>query len=112
MQRPIIEIAQSIEQGDQLALASLPGIGKRLSQTIIAHLQGKLEFLLAGTTIQTSYQSEVHSAATAVRGDAVSALMALQFSRIEAEKAVEDALSETDSDPDLDTLLRRVLDQR
>ena len=31
---------------------------------------------------------------------------------IEAEKAVEDALSETDSDPDLDTLLRRVLDQR
>ncbi|MEC7788803.1 MAG: Holliday junction branch migration protein RuvA [Chloroflexota bacterium] len=112
LQRPIIEIAQSIEQGDQLALASLPGIGKRLSQTIIAHLQGKLEFLLAGTTIQTSYQSEVHSVATAVRNDAVSALMALQFSRIEAEKAVEDALSETDSDPDLDTLLRRVLDQR
>ena len=112
LQRPIIEIAQSIEQGDQSALATLPGIGKRLSQTIIAHLQGKLDFLLTGTTLETLSQSEGHSAATAVRNDAVSALVALQFSQTEAEKAVDDALSEADSDPDLDTLLRRVLDQR
>ena len=110
LQRPIVDIAQSIEQGDQSALASLPGIGKRLSQTIIAHLQGKLDFLLAGT-IETLSQPEGHGATAAVRNDAISALIALQFSRVEAERAVEAALSNADSDPDLDTLLRRVLDQ-
>ena len=111
LQRPIVDIAQSIEQGDQSALASLPGIGKRLSQTIIAHLQGKLDFLLAGMTTETLSQPEGHGATAAVRNDAISALIALQFSRVEAERAVEAALSSADSDPDLDTLLRRVLDQ-
>ena len=69
LQRPIVDIAQSIEQGDQSALASLPGIGKRLSQTIIAHLQGKLDFLLAGMTTETLSQPEGHGATAAVRND-------------------------------------------
>ena len=62
-------------------------------------------------TTETLYQPEGHGATAAVRNDAISALIALQFSRVEAERAVEAALSSADSDPDLDTLLRRVLDQ-
>ena len=40
---PIPSIASAIESGDEKLLASLPGIGKRLGQHIIAELKGKLE---------------------------------------------------------------------
>lgn len=39
---PIATIAGAIERGDDKMLTSLPGIGKRFSQQIIAQLQGKL----------------------------------------------------------------------
>ena len=112
LQRPIIDIAQSIENGDRSALTDLPGIGQRLSQTIIAHLQGKLDFLLAGKPINILNDSDTRSTTEAVRADAVAALIALQFSRTEAERAIEAVLLEIDFEPDLDTLLRRVLDQQ
>jgi Holliday junction DNA helicase RuvA len=40
---PIATIASAIENGDEKMLISLPAIGKRLSQVIIAELKGKLE---------------------------------------------------------------------
>ncbi len=39
---PIAQIASAIEQGDEKLLNTLPGIGKRMSQQIIAQLKGKL----------------------------------------------------------------------
>src|SRR3990172_2444314 len=35
-------IATWIEQGDERALKSLPGIGERLAKTMVAHLKGKV----------------------------------------------------------------------
>lgn len=40
---PIATIASAIESGDEKMLISLPAVGKRLSQVIIAELKGKLE---------------------------------------------------------------------
>jgi Holliday junction DNA helicase RuvA len=49
---PIATIASAIENGDEKMLMSLPAIGKRLSQVIIAELKGKLEdFAAAATTL-------------------------------------------------------------
>lgn len=45
---PIARIAAAIEQGDDKALMMLPSVGKRMSQQIIAELQGKLEEFAAG----------------------------------------------------------------
>ena len=39
---PIGRIADAIENGDEKFLASLPGIGKRMAQVVIAELKGKL----------------------------------------------------------------------
>jgi Holliday junction DNA helicase RuvA len=39
---PIATIADAVETGDEKLLISLPGVGKRLSQHIIAELKGKL----------------------------------------------------------------------
>lgn len=40
---PVAEIATSIESGDEKMLKTLPGVGKRMAQQLVAELQGKLE---------------------------------------------------------------------
>ena len=45
---PIATVAAAIENGDDKMLMSLPSIGKRMSQQIIAELKGKLQHFAAG----------------------------------------------------------------
>ena len=45
---PIATIAAAIEAGDDKVLMSLPGVGKRMAQQIIAELKGKLEHFAVG----------------------------------------------------------------
>ena len=45
---PIATIAAAIENGDDKTLISLPAVGKRMAQQIIAELQGKLQTFAAG----------------------------------------------------------------
>ena len=46
---PIAAIADSIEAGDEKLLCSLPGVGKRLAQLMIAELKGKLQDFAIGS---------------------------------------------------------------
>ena len=45
---PIATIAAAIEDGDAKVLMSLPGVGKRMAQLIIAELKGKLQSFAIG----------------------------------------------------------------
>ena len=45
---PIATIASAIENGDDKTLMSLPAIGRRMAQQIIAELRGKLQSFAAG----------------------------------------------------------------
>ncbi|MHC4395393.1 MAG: Holliday junction branch migration protein RuvA [Planctomycetota bacterium] len=45
---PIATIAAAIENGDAKVLLSLPGVGKRMAQQIIAELKGKLQSFAIG----------------------------------------------------------------
>ncbi len=45
---PIATIAAAIENADDKTLMSLPGVGKRMSQQIIAELRGKLQTFAVG----------------------------------------------------------------
>ena len=40
---PMAQIATAIENGDEKMLLSLPGVGKRMAQQIVAELKGKLQ---------------------------------------------------------------------
>ena len=108
--RPVSEIARWVEAEDVAALQQLPGIGKRLAQTIVARLRGRLlqEALL---------RDEADGAGPALpapdlRADAVEALLSLQYGRREAEGLVDEALrSHPDADV-LEELLRRVLERQ
>lgn len=110
--RPVSEIARWIEAEDVKSLRELPGIGQRLSQTIVAQLQGKLvqEALLRDAAGEAILPAAAE--AMDLRADAVEALTALQYSRRDAERAVDDAM---DARPDIDTiedLLRVVLEHQ
>jgi Holliday junction DNA helicase RuvA len=110
--RPVSEIARWIEAEDVKSLRELPGIGQRLSQTIVAQLQGRLvqEALLRDASGEPVLP--VASLADDLHSDAIEALMALQYTRRDAERAVDEAM---DARPDLDALedlLRVVLEQQ
>jgi len=107
--RPVSEIARWIEGGDVKALQQLPGIGQRLSQTIVAQLSGKLTqeaLLRAGVDVADVAEPDADD----VRSDAVEALVSLQYSRRDAERAVEQALETRPSIATLEELLRAVLE--
>jgi len=108
---PVSEIARWIEAEDVKAIQQLPGIGQRLSQTIIAQLAGKLSLdaIPASTGAQ---MTSTGSDRAGVREDAIEALVALQYTRRDAERAVMEAMrSHTDLDA-LEDLLRVVLEQQ
>ncbi len=106
---PVAEIARWIEAGDVKAIQQLPGIGARLSQTIVAQLSGKVtaEATLAGDDIEAFAAAGI---ASELRDDAVEALIALQYARREAERIVQAAMQERPEALTLEGLVRAALE--
>lgn len=106
---PVAEIARWIEAGDVKAIQQLPGIGARLSQTIVAQLSGKVtaEATLAGDDVEASAAAGI---ASDLRDDAVEALIALQYARREAERIVQAAMQERPEALTLEGLVRTALE--
>ena len=108
---PVSEIARWVEAEDVTALKQLPGIGQRLSQTIVANLHGKLtqEALLRAGEERTAPAA---TAAGALYADAVGALEALQYSHREAEELVTATMRVEPDIAGLEELLRAILEQQ
>ena len=106
---PVAEIARWIEAGDVKAIQQLPGIGTRLSQTIVAQLAGKVtaEATLGGDDFDASRAAGI---ASDLRDDAVDALMALQYARREAERIVRAAAQARPEATTLEDLIRAALE--
>ena len=107
LEKPAAQIAEYIETGNQKALTSLPGIGARLSQTIIAQLQGKLDFLLSSDVTGGASLNDQMSGG--LRSDAIEALLSLQYSLREATFKVDSILADAPENLTLDELIREVL---
>ncbi len=92
MAAPASRLARAIEDDDSAALRALPEIGKRLAETVIAELSGKVgEFLnddSAGAITETKPRATLDDSAE----QAVEALVRLGQQRIEAERAVGKAV--------------------
>lgn len=79
------EVKRAIILGDSAVLVGVPGVGKKTAGRIILELKdkiGKQELLLANSPPERGLDS------SGVRGEAVSALLALGYSLNEAQKAV------------------------
>ena len=106
---PISEIAGWIEAEDQRSLRQLPGIGERLSQTVIAHLHGKL---VQEALLRDALDADGTGPTADMRDDAVDALVALQYPRREAQRVVAAALADGPELRTLEEVLRYVLERQ
>lgn len=91
-------LAQAIQSGDEAALARVSGVGKRTAIRIILELKGKVEGVPGAPVGMVSSSSD---------DDVLESLMALQFTRAEAVRA----LSSLPLDPErgVDDTLRLAL---
>lgn len=93
MNLSVSSIARAIEQEDRPALAKLPGIGPRAADKIIATLRGKVT---AEAAMHDAAITEPVEAARVEQGrvteDAIAAVVALGYQRIEAKRWVTEAL--------------------
>lgn len=81
--RPLSDIAHSIEAGDDKMLATLPEIGKRTAQQIIAELKGKMDAFALPDTQRASGRRF-----TPIEQEALEILLQLGEKRSEAETLI------------------------
>ena len=82
---PIAQIATAIENGDEKMLLSLPAVGKRMAQQIVAELQGKLQDF----ALDMEQASPAREAFRAFQAEALEILIAWGEKRSEALELIE-----------------------
>lgn len=82
---PIERIAAAIESGDEKMLATLPGVGKKMAQMIIAELSGKL----TGYAAKTDSAGKPKAAFATYQTEALEILIAWGEKRAEAMELIE-----------------------
>ena len=107
-------VAAAIVAKDARALQQLPEIGKRLAETVIAELTGKVDRFATESAMQaanpaarptsTIEPSRLPPAAQ----EAVAALLALGETRADAERKVETAMTKAGTDADTNALIGTV----
>ncbi len=104
---PPAKIAAAIQRKDTAALQRLPEIGKRLADTIVAELSGKIAPFLDASLEQTLEAASVAEAkpSTGPASEAVDALVALGETRAEAERKVARAIDRLDSGADASAIV-------
>lgn len=110
------QFARAIASRDAKALQKLPEIGKRLAETIIAELHGKIDGYLSPDETASLNGASIEprpapGLAPAVE-EAISALIALGESRDSAERKVERARALTGADAGVDELIAAAFGQR
>ncbi len=95
---PVAEIATGIESGDEKLLRALPGVGKRMSQQLVAELQGKLQSFALDVPLSTGTQDS--GSFKAFQAEALEILIAWGEKRNEAMELIQ---LTCERHPDIDT---------
>jgi Holliday junction DNA helicase RuvA len=82
---PIATIAAAIENGDDKTLISLPAVGKRMAQQIIAELQGKLQTFAVGADLPRPAEAKLQP----FQAEALEILIAWGEKRTDAIELIE-----------------------
>ncbi|MDP2652702.1 MAG: Holliday junction branch migration protein RuvA [Candidatus Omnitrophota bacterium] len=109
LNKPISEIAQAINEGDQSFLKTLPGIGLQKSKEIIAKLQGKV-----GKYGLIKDRGAVAPLASAPgwQEEALAVLLQLQYKKPEAQEMIRKALERSPGIGTTEDLLNEIYKQR
>lgn len=107
---PINAIALAIENRDHRTLASLPGVGARTAERIVAELNGKMaKFALIR---EAEPLSPKRKAETPFRETALAMLSQLQYSELEARRMIDEALESDEPISSAEELVRAILKSR
>ncbi len=88
LDRPISDVAAAIAAHDTATLTTLPGIGKRAAETIIAELDGKVDAFTTGISVSNPATGAPLSS---LAEDTIAMLVALGENRAMAQTMVERA---------------------
>lgn len=106
MARPPAWIAGRIASRDAKGLTELPEIGKKMGETMVHELAGKVEAFIGSEQIEQPQQVTSETAFSGAEQEAIEALVALGQTRAEAEKAVTRAAAKlNNADAGADELL-------
>ncbi len=108
---PVRDIAVAIERGDKEALSSLPQIGPRIADQIIANLRGKVTkwaLLRGGEPLAPKAAELVKD----IRKEAREILLQLQYSAAEADELVAKVLSRRSSIKSSEELIKEIFKQQ
>jgi len=92
------EFKKAVKAGDLNALVRIPGIGRKTAQRMVLELKDKIEV-----------EEPQGSGKEVLTKDAVAALTSLGYTRSEADKAVQTALSSVREEMDLPELIKEAL---
>lgn len=106
MVRPVKDIATMIEQQDSKALSTLPGIGAKTSELIIANLRTKMpKFAMLATTEQAEQGGQV-------TGDIVEetfqVLLSLGHSESHARQLIENLVANGESHENVESMIQAI----
>ena len=106
---PINDIARSIENADEIRLDGLPEIGLATAKKIVAELQGKMaKFALMKESKPLTAKSQTE---LDLKEEALVVLLQLQYSKMEAERMIDKALSRNKKIKDAEELIAEVFKQ-
>lgn len=107
------EMESAVLEDDRARLERIPGIGRKTAERVILELRDKIDPSRGRRTRSAGgrpHSADSREGESAVRDDAVSALVHLGYRRDAAEKAVEASMAGTDeSSTTLETVLRNAL---
>jgi Holliday junction DNA helicase RuvA len=105
------EIIASIRTNNLARLTSIPGVGRKTAERLVIELRDKIA-ALSSPALEEEFGAKTGEAAPstqdAVRDDALSALLNLEYPRAAAEKAITTAIQEG-GDISVEVILRRAL---
>jgi len=107
--RPVPDVARTIEQQDVKGLTTLPGIGPKMAEKIVAELRRKMaRFAL----LIPSAEGDASVVSTSITEEVYQILVSFGHSEIEARKMVDDVLVEKKKFKDVDAFLSVVYEKK
>lgn len=108
--QPISDISAAIDRGDVGYLKNLPGIGPQRAKEIVAKLQGKVSRF--GLLRDKAAAEPARQAAPDWHQEALGILMQLQYTKIEAERMIAEALKRSKEIESAEDLLNEIYKQK
>jgi Holliday junction DNA helicase RuvA len=107
------EIIASIRTNNLARLTSIPGVGRKTAERLVIELRDKIA-ALSSPALEEEFgamaQAGAGSTENAIRDDALSALLNLEYPKASAEKAITAAMQEG-GELSVELILRRALRQ-